>query len=122
MQCNAMQFFRYHNFHHAFETCQIGFACLMGFPHRKLMDPLLMMAFMLASLGHDIDHPGYSNDFLVRTKDPLAILFHNRSVLENSYSWLGLGFERWWRVVVVVWASDGRRGTGAGWCWVLGVG
>lgn len=76
----------YHNFHHAFETCQIGFACLMGFPHRELMDPLLLMGFMLASLGHDIDHPGYSNNFLIQTKDPLAILFHNRSVLENSHA------------------------------------
>lgn len=76
----------YHNFNHAFETCQIGFACLMGFPHRELLDPLLLMGFMLASLGHDIDHPGYSNNFLIQTKDPIAILFHNRSVLENSHS------------------------------------
>lgn len=52
---------------------------------------LELMALYLAAAMHDYDHPGKSNAFLVATSDPLAILYNDRSVLEQHHaasSWL----------------------------------
>ena len=48
------------------------------------------LAVLLAAAIHDYDHPGKTNAFLVATRDPLALLYNDRSVLENhhiSYAW-----------------------------------
>jgi cGMP-inhibited 3',5'-cyclic phosphodiesterase A len=34
---------------------------------------------------HDFEHPGYSNQFVIRTKHPLAIRYSDQSVLENHH-------------------------------------
>ncbi len=34
---------------------------------------------------HDFEHRGVNNDFLVRTADPLAILYNDRSPMENHH-------------------------------------
>ncbi|KAG4087018.1 hypothetical protein H8356DRAFT_1434063 [Neocallimastix lanati (nom. inval.)] len=44
----------------------------------------LLFMFVAACI-HDYDHPGLSNKFLIQTKDPLAILYNDRSVLENHH-------------------------------------
>ena len=40
-------------------------------------------ALLVAALSHDLDHPGVNNAFLVNTKDRLATLYNDSSVLEN---------------------------------------
>ena len=40
---------------------------------------------LLAALCHDIGHPGYTNRFLVRTSDPIAVHYNDQSVLENMH-------------------------------------
>jgi cAMP-specific phosphodiesterase 4 len=37
----------------------------------------------IASQGHDFQHGGLSNDFLLQSSDPLALLYNDRSPLEN---------------------------------------
>jgi len=44
----------------------------------------------IACLMHDYEHPGYSNQFIVRAKHPLAIRYSDTSVLENHH--LAAGF------------------------------
>ena len=39
----------------------------------------------MAALAHDLDHPGVSNAFLVNTRDPLATVYNDSSVLENAH-------------------------------------
>ena len=43
------------------------------------------LAVFIACLVHDFEHPGYSNQFVIRTKHPLAIRYSDRSVLENHH-------------------------------------
>jgi len=50
----------------------------------KAQDVALMAAY-LAAVIHDYEHKGYNNDFLVKTKDPLAIRYNDRSPMENHH-------------------------------------
>ena len=36
-------------------------------------------------MGHDLNHPGMNNMYLCKTKDDLAILYNDVSVLENMH-------------------------------------
>ena len=49
-----------------------------------------VFAAFIACLLHDYEHPGYSNQFIVRAKHPLAIRYSDTSVLENHH--LAAGF------------------------------
>jgi len=51
-----------------------------------VMPALELMALYLAAAMHDYDHPGRTNAFLVETRDPLALLYNDRSVLESHHS------------------------------------
>ena len=37
----------------------------------------------IANIIHDYEHPGYSNQFIVKTKHPLAVRYSDIHVLEN---------------------------------------
>jgi cAMP-specific phosphodiesterase 4 len=40
---------------------------------------------IIASAVHDVDHPGNNNPFEVATQSRLAILYNDKSVLENHH-------------------------------------
>ena len=39
----------------------------------------------ISNLIHDYEHPGFTNQFVIRTKHPLAIRYNDSSVLENHH-------------------------------------
>jgi high affinity cGMP-specific 3',5'-cyclic phosphodiesterase 9 len=43
------------------------------------------MGALVAAISHDVDHPGFNNSFLVSTKDEIALLYNDQSVLENHH-------------------------------------
>lgn len=43
------------------------------------------LSMLLAAMVHDVGHPGVNNHFLVSNRDPLALQFNDRSVLENLH-------------------------------------
>ncbi|XP_054706537.1 cGMP-inhibited 3',5'-cyclic phosphodiesterase 3A-like [Uloborus diversus] len=47
---------------------------------------LELMALYAAAAMHDYDHPGRTNAFLVSTYAPQAVLYNDRSVLENHHA------------------------------------
>ncbi|XP_071114452.1 cGMP-inhibited 3',5'-cyclic phosphodiesterase 3A-like isoform X2 [Haliotis cracherodii] len=47
---------------------------------------LELMAMYTAAAMHDYDHPGRTNAFLVATNAPQAVLYNDRSVLENHHA------------------------------------
>lgn len=49
-----------------------------------------IFASFIACLIHDYEHPGFHNQFVVRTKHPLAIRYSDINVLENHH--LAAGF------------------------------
>lgn len=50
----------------------------------------LSLSIQTQALCHDLDHPGVTNGFLVRTSDPLALRYHFRSPLERHHAACGL--------------------------------
>ncbi|CAI4225758.1 unnamed protein product [Auanema sp. JU1783] len=50
------------------------------------MSTLELMALYTAAAMHDYDHPGRTNAFLVACEDQKAILYNDRSVLENHHA------------------------------------
>ncbi|KAI8645637.1 hypothetical protein BD408DRAFT_411288 [Parasitella parasitica] len=93
----------YHNFRHAVDVLQANyyFLCRLGvlepmdssvsFPEghsgiKGLFHPLDIFALLMASIGHDVGHPGVNNNFMITTSAPLAILYNDKSVLESFHA------------------------------------
>lgn len=115
----AEQFFRkveksynsnpYHNACHGADVCHtlMYFICTSNL--LKSLTSLDLSACIIASLGHDINHPGLNNRFLVANKEKLAMRYNDHTVLENMHAALlykimqdpelnllsGLKFEDW---------------------------
>lgn len=52
--------------------------------------PIILYCFS-ANIIHDYEHPGYTNQFVVRIKHPLALRYNDKNVLENHH--LASGFK-----------------------------
>lgn len=46
---------------------------------------LHVAASLFAAIIHDMEHPGFNNDFLIKTRAPVAVTYNDRSVLENHH-------------------------------------
>ncbi|XP_061826280.1 cGMP-inhibited 3',5'-cyclic phosphodiesterase 3A-like isoform X2 [Nerophis lumbriciformis] len=64
-----------------YSVLEDGYGCLSG-----LIPALELMALYVAAAMHDYDHPGRTNAFLVATSAPQAVLYNDRSVLENHHA------------------------------------
>ncbi|KAG7231126.1 hypothetical protein INR49_027166 [Caranx melampygus] len=66
---------------YTYTVSEDGYGCLSG-----LIPALELMALYVAAAMHDYDHPGRTNAFLVATSAPQAVLYNDRSVLENHHA------------------------------------
>merc|ERR1719162_162633 len=76
----------YHNFAHAFDTLQATFLLLDSWALFGVLPPQDVLALLFAALGHDIEHPGYTNAYLINTSHNLAIRYNDLSVLESHHA------------------------------------
>ncbi|XP_044258943.1 cAMP and cAMP-inhibited cGMP 3',5'-cyclic phosphodiesterase 10A-like [Tribolium madens] len=72
----------YHNFEHAFSVCHCMYLVLKR--NLEQFSKLEVKALLIASLCHDIDHPGFTNNFLQIIKDDITILYE-APALENHH-------------------------------------
>lgn len=49
------------------------------------LSPIEHLGAIVAAMAHDTDHPGLNNGFLVNSKDEMALLYNDQSVLENHH-------------------------------------
>ncbi|KAI9208239.1 Pde4d2 in complex with inhibitor Npv [Polychytrium aggregatum] len=75
----------YHNSIHATDVLHcINY--IISLPNiTKLFTDLEILALFVAAAVHDYDHPGVNNNFLISTNDRRALLYNDRSVLENHH-------------------------------------
>lgn len=85
--CNTMRDNAYHNFHHVADVLQTVFVMLSAADNKllNLFEPIEVFALLIAALCHDLEHPGVNNAFLVTSRSHLAVLYNDRSVLENHH-------------------------------------
>ena len=76
----------YHNSSHAADVTQV----MNYFITRpKLIEILTIeeaFSCIVAAIGHDYMHPGVTNNFLIATRNPLAIRYNDTSVLEHFHA------------------------------------
>ncbi|XP_023029993.2 uncharacterized protein isoform X2 [Leptinotarsa decemlineata] len=75
----------YHNSIHATDVTQAMHCFLQEDKIRQHVTPLEVMAALIGAVAHDLDHPGVNQHFLISTSNHLAILYQNKSVLENHH-------------------------------------
>merc|ERR1719220_669752 len=76
---------QYHNHLHAADVTQSCHFLLNSAALREVFTPLEVLAAILASSMHDVDHPGTTNQYLVNTSSELALMYNDESVLENHH-------------------------------------
>merc|ERR1719251_99428 len=75
----------YHNHLHAADVTQSTHILLSSSALEEVFTPLEVLAAILASCIHDVDHPGVTNQYLVNTGSELALMYNDESVLENHH-------------------------------------
>jgi len=76
----------YHNWTHAFATFQGTFLLLDSPGFKDVLPVEDALGLLLAALGHDVEHPGRNNSFLVNTQSELAFVYNDVSPLENHHA------------------------------------
>ncbi|KDQ13375.1 hypothetical protein BOTBODRAFT_111701, partial [Botryobasidium botryosum FD-172 SS1] len=101
---------KYHNFRHALDVLQAIYTFLHaagcvppmsfirysskrkwarkakpGGPIKRLLINLDIFALCVAAIGHDVGHPGLSNDFIKNAKTPLSFVYQDKSPLEHMH-------------------------------------
>eukprot|EP00286_Rhodomonas_abbreviata_P026301 CAMPEP_0181301188 /NCGR_PEP_ID=MMETSP1101-20121128/7288_1 /TAXON_ID=46948 /ORGANISM="Rhodomonas abbreviata, Strain Caron Lab Isolate" /LENGTH=403 /DNA_ID=CAMNT_0023406471 /DNA_START=137 /DNA_END=1345 /DNA_ORIENTATION=- len=76
----------YHNWAHAFDVLQTVFSYALVSGTMAKLSVVHRFSLIVAALCHDLEHPGVSNQFLVASRAELAIVYNDRSVLENHHA------------------------------------
>jgi len=81
----------YHNAMHGCDVLQGVFSMMLTLSETRgiMLSAKLSTALLLGAAMHDVGHPGRNNGFLVNTRDPVAILYNDTSVLENYHASTG---------------------------------
>ncbi|ESO07257.1 hypothetical protein HELRODRAFT_76777, partial [Helobdella robusta] len=75
----------YHNGYHAADVTQSCHVLLSLPALENLFTDLEILATIFASCIHDIDHPGFTNNYFITTGSDLALMYNDESVLENHH-------------------------------------
>ncbi|CAG9858267.1 unnamed protein product [Phyllotreta striolata] len=77
----------YHNFEHAFNVMHCMYNILTR--NRDDFTEIEIKSLLIAALCHDLDHGGFTNNFLQLTDDTLAQLYED-SILENHHYYVAM--------------------------------
>lgn len=77
----------YHNRIHAADVLRTLHVLVTqgGLKQQGFCDDVSLFACYLSAIIHDYEHRGVNNDYLVRVSEPLAILYNDRSPMENHH-------------------------------------
>lgn len=79
----------YHTSVHVSDVVQGVVCALYADAGWRSLTDLEVLALIFAATIHDLAHPGVNNPFLIRTGEERAIIYNDRSVLENGHCSLG---------------------------------
>ncbi len=76
----------YHHFTHGVWLVKMLYWITSRVTVSNYFTHLDLVGMFVAGVGHDLDHSGMNNSFLMRTKDQLSLVFNDQSVLENYHA------------------------------------
>ncbi|CAF3176609.1 unnamed protein product [Rotaria socialis] len=76
----------YHNDFHGADVLQTTHCLLIKSSLMNVFTQTEIAALLFAAAVHDYEHPGLNNGYLVKTKNDLAIIYNDFSVLENHHA------------------------------------
>ncbi|KAM6946031.1 dual specificity calcium/calmodulin-dependent 3',5'-cyclic nucleotide phosphodiesterase 1A [Aplochiton taeniatus] len=75
----------YHNLIHAADVTQTTHCLMVHTGAMHWLSELEILAMVFAAAIHDFEHTGTTNNFHIQTRSDVAILYNDRSVLENQH-------------------------------------
>ncbi|XP_015214559.1 dual specificity calcium/calmodulin-dependent 3',5'-cyclic nucleotide phosphodiesterase 1A isoform X2 [Lepisosteus oculatus] len=75
----------YHNLIHAADVTQTAHYLMLHTGLMHWLTELEILAMVFAAAIHDFEHTGTTNNFHIQTRSEVAILYNDRSVLENHH-------------------------------------
>ena len=75
----------FHNWRHAWSVTHCAYMILKTSGLGEKLRREEVLAIMISCLVHDLDHPGVSSDFLVKSGSMLALQFPTKNVLEQMH-------------------------------------
>uniref|UniRef100_A0A669C3M3 Phosphodiesterase n=1 Tax=Oreochromis niloticus TaxID=8128 RepID=A0A669C3M3_ORENI len=75
----------YHNLIHAADVTQTAHFLMLHTGLMHWLSELEILAMVFAAAVHDFEHTGTTNNFHIHTRSEVAILYNDRSVLENYH-------------------------------------
>ncbi|KAG7464064.1 hypothetical protein MATL_G00183340 [Megalops atlanticus] len=75
----------YHNLTHAADVTQTAHFLMLHTGIMHWLTELEILAMVFAAAIHDFEHTGTTNNFHIQTRSEVAILYNDRSVLENHH-------------------------------------
>ncbi|XP_061698005.1 dual specificity calcium/calmodulin-dependent 3',5'-cyclic nucleotide phosphodiesterase 1A isoform X1 [Syngnathoides biaculeatus] len=75
----------YHNLVHAADVTQTAHFLMLHTGTMHWLSELEILAMVFAAAIHDFEHTGTTNNFHIHTRSEVAILYNDRSVLENHH-------------------------------------
>lgn len=75
----------FHNFQHAVNVLQMTFMLLKETNIINKLESHIVISSLIASLSHDVDHPGNTNSYEINSFSKFARLYNDVSVLENHH-------------------------------------
>lgn len=84
---NVANYYRsnpFHNFQHGFQV-MLTMHIMIRTECRKFFSGVEIFSMLIAALCHDIDHPGNTNDFELKTLSPMAMTHNDDAVLERHH-------------------------------------
>lgn len=75
----------FHNFRHCFCVTQMMYGMIHLCHLQSMFSSLEIATLMTAALCHDLDHPGFNNNYQINARTELAIRYNDISPLENHH-------------------------------------
>ncbi|CAJ0959815.1 unnamed protein product, partial [Mesorhabditis belari] len=75
----------YHNHIHGADVAQSMHVLISSPVLENVFNELEILAAIFAGAIHDVDHPGFTNQYLINTNNELAIMYNDESVLEQHH-------------------------------------
>jgi len=78
----------FHNWYHGFSVLHFSYISLRLLTNcSEFLTQHDVLALMISSLCHDVDHPGNTNSFEINTGSELALIHNDLSVLESHHAY-----------------------------------